>query len=49
MLLPANNEEDVPLEECTDDINRSCEQIEGCTGILPLRYPSLRIMEQCLK
>lgn len=32
MLLPANNEEDVPLEECTDDINRSCEQIEGCTG-----------------
>ena len=32
MLLPANSEEDVPYAECADDINRACDQIEGCVG-----------------
>lgn len=28
-MLPANNEEDVSYEECTDDLNRVCEGIEN--------------------
>lgn len=32
MLLPANNEDDMPFEDCTDDINRACAQIAGCVG-----------------
>ena len=31
-LLPANNEGDMSLEECTDDLNRACEGIENCVG-----------------
>ena len=32
MLLPANNEDDMPFEDCTDDINRVCSEIAGCVG-----------------
>lgn len=28
-MLPCNNEEDVSYEECTDDLNRPCENMEG--------------------
>ena len=31
-VLPANNEEDMSYEECTDDLNRICDDIAGCTG-----------------
>ena len=30
-MLPCNNEEDVSYEECTDDLNRPCAQIESGT------------------
>lgn len=36
-LIPANNEEDMSYEECTDDLNRICPDLEnavGDTGIL---------------
>lgn len=32
MLLPANNEDDMSFEECTDDLNRACADIAGCVG-----------------
>ena len=31
-MLPANNEDDMSYEECTDDLNRVCDDIAGCTG-----------------
>ena len=31
-MLPANNEDDMPFEECTDDLNRVCAQIANCVG-----------------
>ncbi len=31
-ILPANNEDDMSYEECTDDLNRVCEGLEGCVG-----------------
>lgn len=31
-MLPSNNEDDLSYEECTDDINRACADIEGCVG-----------------
>ena len=31
-VLPANNEDDLSYEECTDDLNRVCEGIEACAG-----------------
>ena len=31
-ILPANNEDDMSYEECQDDLNRICDNIEGCTG-----------------
>ncbi len=31
-ILPANNEEDGPLEECQDDLNRLCPEIASCGG-----------------
>ncbi len=31
-ILPANNEDDMSFEECTDDLNRTCAQIAGCVG-----------------
>lgn len=31
-MLPANNEDDMPFEECTDDLNRACAQIVNCVG-----------------
>ncbi len=30
-LLPANNDED-KIDDCTDDLNRSCAEIAGCVG-----------------
>ena len=30
-MLPANNEDDMSFEECTDDLNRACD-IAGCVG-----------------
>lgn len=30
-MLPANNEDDMSFEECTDDLNRACD-IAGCAG-----------------
>ncbi|HEY9574136.1 MAG TPA: carboxyl transferase domain-containing protein, partial [Lachnospiraceae bacterium] len=29
-MLPANNEDDMSFEECTDDLNRVCEGLENC-------------------
>lgn len=31
-ILPANNEDNMAYEECTDDLNRISENITGCTG-----------------
>ncbi len=31
-LLPSNNEADDAVEECTDDLNRSCEGIDGAAA-----------------
>ncbi len=31
-MLPCNNEEDVSYEECTDDLNRACENMEGAAA-----------------
>ncbi|HIZ43665.1 MAG TPA: carboxyl transferase [Firmicutes bacterium] len=31
-VLPANNEDDLSYDECTDDLNRVCEGLENCTG-----------------
>lgn len=31
-MLPANNEDDMSFEECTDDLNRACAEIANCTG-----------------
>ncbi|MDO4633285.1 MAG: carboxyl transferase domain-containing protein [Eubacteriales bacterium] len=31
-MLPANNEDDLSYEECTDDLNRVCENLENCAG-----------------
>lgn len=31
-MLPANNEDDMSFEECTDDLNRFCEGLENCAG-----------------
>ena len=31
-MLPANNEDDASYEECTDDLNRVCENLAGCAG-----------------
>lgn len=31
-MLPANNEDDLSYEECTDDLNRACEDLSACVG-----------------
>jgi methylmalonyl-CoA decarboxylase subunit alpha len=31
-MLPASNEEDMSYEECTDDLNRICSDLEDCVG-----------------
>lgn len=31
-ILPANNEDDMSYDECTDDLNRICENLEGYAG-----------------
>ncbi len=31
-LLPANNEDDMSFEECTDDLNRVCADLANCVG-----------------
>jgi len=31
-ILPSNNEDDMSYDECTDDLNRICENIEGYKG-----------------
>ncbi len=31
-LLPANNEDDASFEECTDDLNRTSEELVNCVG-----------------
>ena len=30
-ILPANNEDDLSYDECTDDLNRTCADLENCT------------------
>ncbi|MBD5466974.1 MAG: carboxyl transferase [Lachnospiraceae bacterium] len=31
-MLPASNEADFSFTECTDDLNRTCADLEGCAG-----------------
>ena len=31
-MLPANNEDDMSFEECTDELNRACAEIANCVG-----------------
>lgn len=31
-MLPANNEDDMSYEECTDDLNRVCADLANCVG-----------------
>ena len=31
-MLPSNNEENGAFDECTDDLNRVCENLSGCAG-----------------
>ena len=30
-MLPANNEDDMSYEECSDDLNRACKDLEECS------------------
>ncbi len=31
-MLPGNNEDDASYEDCTDDLNRVCDDLENCVG-----------------
>ena len=31
-MIPANNEDDMSYEECTDDLNRACQDLENAVG-----------------
>ncbi len=31
-MLPANNEDDMSYEDCTDDLNRVCADLAECRG-----------------
>lgn len=31
-MLPANNEDDMVFDDCTDDLNRACAEIANCVG-----------------
>ena len=31
-MLPANNEDDMSYEDCTDDLNRVCSELANCAG-----------------
>lgn len=31
-MLPANNEDDMSYDECTDDLNRACAELANCVG-----------------
>ncbi len=31
-ILPANNEDDMSYDECTDDLNRACPDLANCAG-----------------
>lgn len=31
-MLPANNEDDTSFDECTDDLNRVCDELVNCAG-----------------
>jgi acetyl-CoA carboxylase carboxyltransferase component len=31
-MLPSNNEDDMSYDECTDDLNRVCAELENCIG-----------------
>ena len=31
-MLPANNEDDMSYEDCTDDLNRACANLAACAG-----------------
>ncbi len=31
-MLPANNEDDMSYEVCTDDLNRACSELANCSG-----------------
>lgn len=35
-MLPANNEDDFSYEECTDDLNRLCENVDTLTEDMPV-------------
>ena len=40
-MLPANNEDDMSYEECTDDLNRVCADLAECSrrsGNSPFQY-----------
>lgn len=32
LLLPSNNEDDLPYQPCEDDLNRTCRGLEQCAG-----------------
>lgn len=32
MMIPASNDADFSFEECTDDLNRTCADLENCAG-----------------
>ncbi len=38
-VLPANNEEDMSYEECTDDLNRVCSDLANCAETQHWHYP----------
>ena len=44
-LLPSNNEDNDAFVECTDDLNRVCDDIANCAGVYSTCtvYPELQI------
>lgn len=40
-MIPANNEDDMSYEECTDDLNRGCESMDTLSGDTALALASI--------
>lgn len=40
-ILPANNEDDMSYEECTDDLNRVCPELANCAGDTAIAFSQI--------
>ena len=48
-LLPSNFEDNDSFVECADDLNRTCDDLAACAGILPLHFPESQMRDFSLK